>query len=345
MTKPMPKRIFAGQGIFWWVLALVAVAGCAPKLSVPRPLQLQAWVVYFDAERGLAELREHGKLFDRISLFAYELDPGGSPQPAPNMSEMVGPFLSLAREMGFSPWVTVVNDIRHGPDSAIVKDPELIHDLLFDSDRRTAHVRELAEQVLSAGFAGLHLDYERVAESDSTEYRMFVRELRDELERRGLELEVVLEPINGPLPEVRAARVTVMAYDLFGTHSGPGPRSTPAFVVELGLRGSVDADTAAALAVAVGGFAWDSGGAARPLDWSEGHRLLEEAPTRRRSVEHGVPSARLDDGTELWIEDSRSLFAKWEAGWSAGFRRLAIWRLGGNDESLFRSLRDLTPRD
>jgi hypothetical protein len=306
---------------------------------------VQAWVVYFDAERGLAELREHGTLFDRVSLFAYELDSSGSPQPAPNLSQMVGPFLSLARGTGFSPWVTVVNDIRHGPDSAVVKDPDLVHDLIVDSDRRAAHVRELADRASSAGFAGLHLDYERVAESDSMEYQVFVRELRGELERRGLELEVVLEPINGPLPKAYGSRVTVMAYDLFGTHSGPGPRSTPAFVFELGPRGSIDADTAAALAVAVGGFAWDSGGDVTPLDWSAGQRLYDAAPSRQRSAEHDVPSARLDDGTELWFEDPESLVSKWEAGWSAGFRRLAIWRLGGNDERLFRTLRELKPRD
>jgi hypothetical protein len=37
------------------------------------------------------------------------------------------------------------------------------------------------------------------------------------------------------------------------------------------------------------------------------------------------------------------LFTKWQAAWKAGFRRLAIWRLGGNDESLFDLLRGIKP--
>ncbi len=342
---PTTRRIASGQGLLWLMLStLLPTAGCAPKLGVPRPEQLEAWLVYFDAERGFAELERHGTLFDRVSLFAYELDSAGTPRPAPNLGGMVGPFLGLARRAGFSPWITVVNDVRYGPDSVVAKDPELVHDLIADSVRRVTHARQLAERVSSAGFAGLHLDYERVAESDSAAFRLFVEDLQGELHSRGVELEVVLEPLSGPLPKARGSKVAVMAYDLFGTHSGPGPRSTPAFVLELGGRGSVDADNAPALAVAVGGFAWDSAGQVTSLDWSTGQRLHDEAASTQRDPQHGVPNARLDDDTEIWFEDARSILSKWEAGWTAGFRRLAIWRLGGNDERLFRSLRDLKPR-
>jgi hypothetical protein len=170
---------------------------------------LEAWVVYFDAGRGLAELREHGLLFDRVSLSAYELDSAGVVRPAPGMAELAGPFLQLADELDFAPWVTAVNDVRYSRDSAIAKDPNLVHTLITDPDRREAHVADLVQRVLARGFHGLPLDYEQLSEADSVPYRRFVSELREELDRRGLGFEVVLEPLAGPLPDGRGSRVTV----------------------------------------------------------------------------------------------------------------------------------------
>ncbi len=318
---------------------LIPLVSCAPGIGVPNPLQVQAWAVYFDGDRGLAELQEHGELFDRISLFAYELNPDGTPTPAPNMDAMMAPFFRLAATKGFDPWVTVVNDVRYDVDSVLAKVSTLVHELIVDPARRLAHARGIAARVEGDGFKGLHLDYEQVPESDQAHFQTFITELGDELQQRGLGLEVVVEPVSGPLPTAGSARVVVMAYDLFGMHSGPGPRSTPTFVTGLSPRAKLDSDGAAALAVAVAGFAWGPDGEVNALDWSDARQLADTAQRTQRDVS-GVPTAYLSDSTEIWFEDPESLLGKWRAAWEAGFRRLAIWRLGGNDERLFRLIRD-----
>ncbi len=338
MSVRMRRRLCAHLA----AIVLVPTVACAPGISFPKPLQVQAWTVYFDGERGLAELQEHGELFDRVSLFAYELDPDGTPTPAPNMDVMMAPFFRLAATKGFDPWVTVVNDIRYGVDSVLAKDSILVHELIVDPARRLAHAREIAARVEGDGFKGLHLDYEQVPESDEAHFQTFITTLGSELQQRGLRLEIVVEPVSGPLPAAGSASVVVMAYDLFGTHSGPGPRSTPTFVTGLSQRAAVDRDSAAALAVAVGGFAWEPGGEVRALDWLDAQRLAAEAPSTRRNAAD-VPSAHLSDGREIWFEDRKSLLAKWQAAWEAGFRRLAIWRLGGNDERLFDLIGEFRP--
>lgn len=329
------KRVFR---LSWITLFVVS---CGPRLAVPGPQQLDAWVVYFDATRGMVELELHGALFDRVSLFAYELDSTGALRPAPGMAEMVAPFLSSARRQNFAPWVTVVNDVRYSRDSAIAKDPSLIHALISDSERRIAHAIEIAERASADGFSGIHLDYEQLDSGDSLAFNAFVVELEGQLRSRGLGFEVVVEPLSGPVPDRIGQGVTVMAYDLFGVHSGPGPRSTPAFVSELGLRGSADVDSMPSLAVAVGGFVWDTGGEVEAVDWSRAHQLAATAEEARRGSEDRVPSALLPDGSALYYDDAESIASKWEAAWHAGFRRLAVWRLGGNDQNLFDLLRDL----
>jgi spore germination protein YaaH len=306
---------------------------------------MQAWVVYYDADRGLDEVQAHGALFDRISLFAYELRPDGIPQPAPHMSRMIPQFLTIAGESGFEPWVTVVNDVRFGGDSAILKDPDLVHDILSDEAWREDHARVLAERAQNDGFAGLHLDYERVADSDSSEFRAFVGVLADELKGRGLELEIVVEPSYGPVPSPNTTSVSVMGYDLHGPHSGPGPRATPEFVAGLQTRAAGDTDNAAGLAIALSGFSWSPGGEVTPVDWTATGQMSADGGTWQRNAADGVPNARLDDGTEIWFEDPESISRKWDAAWRSGFRRLLLWRLGGNDERLFSLLRDFRRGD
>ncbi len=342
MIRSTTKRRRATAGLTWrLVIVLILAFSCAPGLRVTPPTQLQTWVVYFDADRGMAEVRDFGGLFDRISLFAYELSPEGEPVPAPHVPRMIPQFLSMAEESGFAPWITVVNDVRFSGDSAILKDPGLVHDLVGDPVKRDAHARALAERVMIDGFAGLHLDYEQVANSDASDFRVFVEQLHSELEQRGLGLEVVVEPSYGPLPGPNTTNVTVMGYDLYGPHSGPGPRATPEFVTGLQRRASGDTESAAGLALAVSGFAWRPDGEVILLEWARSGQLVEEGQTWQRSPTDGVPNARLADGTELWFEDPESLIIKWDAAWRSGFRRLLLWRLGGNDERLFGILRDL----
>ena len=67
MSVRMSRRLCAHLA----AVVLVPTVACAPSIGVPGPQQIQAWMVYFDGDRGLAELQEHGELFDRISLFAF----------------------------------------------------------------------------------------------------------------------------------------------------------------------------------------------------------------------------------------------------------------------------------
>ena len=48
--------------LYHLVLALPLVSSCAPSWSEIRPLQLDAWLVYFDSQRGLAELQRDFKI-------------------------------------------------------------------------------------------------------------------------------------------------------------------------------------------------------------------------------------------------------------------------------------------
>ncbi|MBF0338203.1 MAG: hypothetical protein HQL05_10255 [Nitrospirae bacterium] len=325
----LPARLF--------VLLVIFMVSCASH-KVTGPSSVGAWLVYWDAKRGMSEIRGHPGLFDRVSMFAYELDDNGVPQPAPGVKELYVPFFDLSREIGFKPWVTVVNDIRHSDGSVKLKDSDLVHRIIKDPKLRSEHVRALAEKVAADGFKGLDLDYESLNAATQDDFRLFVTELAQELKTHSIELNVVVEATRGPLPADKTAAVSVMAYNLHGGHSGPGPRATPTFIEGLigRVRGDINAEPV--LALGIGGFSWLPDGKVKPVEWSKPGELASEVVSRGRGIIDRVPHIKLRDGSEIWYDDQESLAAKWKAAHKVGYKRLMIWRLGGNDESFFQWL-------
>jgi len=272
-----------------------------------------------------------------VSLFAYELDPAGAPVPAPGMQAHVSEFFQLSGKDGFTPWVTVVNDVRQGSETASLKDTAILHQLLENADAREQHAQALAKRAATDGFKGLQLDYERMPVKLAAPYRDFIARLRRALTSRGLALDVVVEPDRAPLPAANSAPITIMAYNQYGPHSQAGPRATPRFVAAAYGRAAT-AEGASTLALALGGFKWTPTGAVEQLDWSAVRAAAGPAESWQRGMLTAVPHVRLSDDSELWFDDPESLTVKWQAGYAAGFRNLMLWRLGGNDKSLFEWL-------
>jgi hypothetical protein len=317
------------------VMVICGLSNCVRHKEPIPPKSLGAWVVYWDGERGLKELDAYGRLFDRVSLFTYELGPEGQPQHAPGVIEMLPRFLDLARKKGFSAWVTLVND-RRTPERVFLKETERLRRLLSDQDQRRQHVQAIIELVLKDGFSGLNLDYEGFSKQDNQIMDPLVSELAAELKKKRLGFNVVVEPgADRFLPSAGTVSLVVMGYNLHGPHSGPGPRATPAFIHSLSVRGKGDVLGKPTLTLAVGGFSWGPDQKVRQLDWETGNRQAEKAVKKgRRSGD--VPYAKFEDGGVAWFEDEKSLMAKWMA--ADGFKGLMLWRLGGNDDRLFRWL-------
>jgi hypothetical protein len=329
----MNPKILSG---FALLIALLGLVECSGPKKMVLPGSLGAWVVYWDGERGLKELERYGNLFDRVSLFGYELGENGQPQPAPGLEGLLPRFLQISREKGFSPWVTIVNDWR-GSEKVTLKETIRLGRVLSDNKERQKQVRVIVDLVATNGFSGLDLDYEGFLREDRHFLDPFIFELSAELQKKELGFNMVVEPRKDRyLPPEGAASLTVMGYNLHGPHNGPGPRATPKFLKSLIPRGKGDASGKSVLALAVGGFAWDKNKKVKQVDWKTANQQGEKGTEKGRGAGN-VPFVRLEDGSILWYEDEKSLAAKLMAS-SNGFKGLMIWRLGGNDERLFQWL-------
>lgn len=299
------------------------------------------WLVYWDSAKGIRDLRRAGELFDYVSFFAYELNSEGDPVYAPGMEKRLKKFFKLAGKKGFEPWVTVVNDVRLSENVAIQKDTVLLRGILGNKKKRNAHAKNLARQVADDGFVGLHLDYEALAVSDQDNYRAFVKKLQRECDKRDIALEVVLEPVNGPEPTPGEHDIVVMAYNLHGPHSGPGPVATPSFISSLSSRGLIDRNKEPAVAFSIVGYWWKQDGSVPALRWNDAFAAALSAAEMFRQSGTDVPYALFDDGSQLWYEDEISVLSKYVSADVSGFHDVLFWRLGGLDDRFFALLRNL----
>ncbi|MEW6185702.1 MAG: glycosyl hydrolase family 18 protein [Thermodesulfobacteriota bacterium] len=329
----MNSRFLLG---FSLVVSLLILVACGRQKEYVRPGSIGSWVVYWDGLRGMKELETYGNLFDRVSLFGFEIGEDGKPQSAPGLQGLIPRFIELSKEKGFSPWVTLVNDWR-GSEKVILKETTTLGRILSDNKERRKQVRAIVDLVAADGFSGLDLDYEGFSNRDRPFLDPFISELSAELKKKGLGFTVVVEPRKDRyLPPTGTVSLIVMGYNLHGPHNGPGPRATPKFLRSLRSRGQGDTSGKPVLALAVGGFVWGKNNKVKPLDWKTGNEQGEKAPEKGRGT-GDVPYARLGDGSLIWYDDPKSLAAKWKAS-ADGFKGLMIWRLGGNDDRLFHWL-------
>lgn len=334
------------------VALLAAAVSCACVLLsvVPaRAAALTAWIADWDLARGLAEFRSHPGLFDSIRVFSANFDEKDRPSLAPDWARLLGRDASAV--FGTTPvYLTVVNDVVAASGKGLrLKDPALVARLTASPEARERHGDALIALAKQHHFQGIEIDYENVAEEDWPNFLAFVAALQGRAASEGLALAVLLQPqhryLAAPLPP--GPQYVLMGYNLFGFHSGPGPKATPAFLsaqaAALRAIGALDATT---LALATGGFDWTGAQKASQLTESEAQALLaKNRATPARASENGYLVSRYRDDAgkdhEVWHADGQTMDMLWQAAQAAGFGKLAIWRLGGNSPSLFAFLSGL----
>lgn len=315
----------------------------APAVRLGGADHLSAWIADWDLAKGLAEWRANKSLFTSVRVFAAYFDEGAHPSLAPAWAAALGNDVKTV--FGSVPaLLTVVNDVvtPSGKGNKL-KDPELVRRLVSSPQARAGHIDELIRLAERSRFAGLEIDYENVTAAVWPDFSVFVAELYAATTARGLALSVVLQPqrryLAAPMPA--GPDYVLMGYNLFGSHSGPGPKATPKFLAEqadsLRAIGLLDATS---LALATGGFDWTEGKAANQLGEAEAADLIarKQLQSSRSDLDGYLVSRYRDEAGknhEIWHADATTLATLWQAARTAGFSRLVLWRLGGNSPSLF----------
>ncbi|RXZ79877.1 glycosyl hydrolase [Paenibacillaceae bacterium] len=316
--------------------------------ELPAKSALSAWIVDWQSDAGLADLSKLKGSLASLQVFAAYFDEQGRlyytdqmKQSLPAIREEVG----SAEANGMTPalFLTIVNDRINSDGTAVQKEAALVTELTSSAARRAQHIDEIMSAVGSGGYDGVELDYEKIAEDDWNNVTALYRELYEKLAADNKTLRVVLEP-RAPLEKLALPEGPVyvmMAYNLYGYHSGPGPKADHAFISKLAQRmGSLPGEPF--IAFSLGGFAWSDKGETTALTETMAAGLLRSHNAEpQRDEGSGAVYFTYQDELEnqhiVWYADHITV-----AGWMReaekhGIDRFALWRLGEMEQSMLES--------
>lgn len=304
------------------------------------PLQASAesigvWVPYWKASAAMEDALALTEELDRVVVFAAVFDPKGKP----NLHEGVQKLLLRARSTftdgQTKVYISIVNDQQKERGGYNSKTKDLVKQLLKNDKALEKHLDDLLLLLDQSEADGLELDYENFG-SDKELYARYVQlieRLYEILSQDGLGLRVVMSwdaPKYVTLPE--GPEYTVMCYNLYGSHSGPGPKADLSFLQQVAALWR-DVPGTVRMAFATGGFLWKGGKAELALTQQEAEQLLaERGITPERNAASGALTASFiheGDKAVLWYADGETL-RRWQAEMTE-FDGTDIFCLGGNN--------------
>lgn len=357
MSSSMYERLrHAGARAVQALVCLWMVCVSSALLHVSSAFASAAWLVEWDLASGLRDAQVAN--INDVMLFAAKFDA----QDALFLSEPLQRTINGAEVQALKAthklYLTVVNDRVEAPNKISLKEPALITRLMATPESRARHRNQLLALLDSGPYAGLELDYERVPDGDWEKLLAFAQDLSVRVAAKGKSLRFLLEPkkkyLQSSLPD--GPEYVLMAYNLYGGHSGPGPKTDGAFLLQL-AEWCARMPRKPGIALASGGFAWQGGKVisvteAKAAAWAEGsHAQVARMPGSRalrfvaadNALGSPVPAKdRTDAQFEVWYADGDTLAYWAETARKLGFTSISLWRFGGNVETSLQTFtRDL----
>lgn len=306
-----------------FLIFLVVLVGCQVKESGDK-IDLTAWVVDWDLSRGLEELSSvHASSVQYFGVYFNEFD-----------EFVLDSTLGEAMIHEQRPtYLTVINDIVHSNGINVHKDSELARRLIHDASLPS----RLLELALKYQLEGIELDIEKIPSEEWEAYASFIENLGELLEKHGLSLRIVLEP-SSPIDEVELPKeyeYVMMMYNLYGLHSGPGPKADFPFIKSLVQKCQSSLEKVR-FALSVGGFDW-SGNRVTGKTFVQIQELMKnyEVKDMKRDSKSDVLSFTYVDEAnmlhEVWFADKTTIETWINVIKEQGEHRVALWRLGGNE--------------
>jgi spore germination protein YaaH len=374
MTTPRGPHPVAGpaaaraRGAALLVLALLLACSRATG-PLPRVAwSVGGWAPYWDLAAGMAAVGPTRGHVSDVFLFVAQLDGSGDPVLARPEQEYARAAEAI-RASGAAPWLTVVNDVVDASGRATLKDPDAVHAVLADPERRRRHRERVVALATGLGVSGVDLDYERLRAEDRDAFSALVAELRDDTRRAGLRLSVTVQPKAADTDASGAGaadwaalcrsvdRLQVMLYNEHSGRTAPGPLATPSWIDRILSYAEARCDRGKVVpALKVIGMEWSRDGT-RDVPFAEAVELARaEGVSPRRDPDGEVPWFSYGPGGDrtVYYEDARSLALKLDAVLRHGAGAVMLWSLGREDPALWEevealqkrpSRRNVTPRD
>lgn len=328
------------------VVSLVIILGCVNLEQEPSPgatereLELSTWITDWQWKSAIKDFRSVTNGFTSVQVFAAYFDSTDHLFFTAENVEAVPKVIEIANESRkVNVDLTLVNDRFVKDGSAVQKDSALITRLMATPESRRAHINDIVNTVTQYDFYGVEIDYEKIKEEDWENVCAFYKELFQRLKSIGKPLRIVLEP-RTPIEKLDlpiGPAYVMMAYNLYGTHSGPGPKADFLFIDKMAEKMD-QLPGEHFIAFATGGFDWPESGKIIALTEQEAVKLSKRSlQSPKRDEASGVLYFDyLDDGNAMhtvWYADATTLSQWIDRSKKAGYFKIALWRMGGFEQA------------
>lgn len=273
---------------------LPAEEGTTEEENTPSVVSSRAaWCVYWD-ENSAKAAAESFSDYEELILFGCIYTEDGSLYVPEALEQLYEEFPEDTPDTAV--YLSFINDVMQEDGSAKQKSPEFLEQVLKDDTMGDKVIDDMIIQTRKWGLDGIELDYENVQKGDNLweAYLDFVSRLYDRTKQEGLQLRVVLGAYT-PVEQysfIEGPQYVVMCYNLFGTHSGPGPKADAAFLQEMVKRYEGMNVT---FALANGGFEWN-----------------EEEKAVRSLTAYNAAQLAIEQGEEAKVDENGALYYTYE---------------------------------
>lgn len=329
------KKIFT-----FFVIAMVALAGCSSCEATKNPVEetkktkLSIWLPEWQLKSTIENIENSSEGLETLRVFGAYFNGNDKPFLTDTATKV---YEHMHNNFGDSHTIllTFINDFVVEGKPSVQKDSTLLHRLVKDEQARKKHIADIMAMTEKFPVDGVEIDYEKIAKEDTANYILFLQELYQALEKKGLSMHVVVVPsfpFEMALPD--GPSYTVMAYNVHGYHSGPGAKATFPFLDQL-LSKLEKSNQQFSIAFATGGFTWPKSGKIIALTGDEAEKLIASTKSSiaRDKDSHAIRFHYKDKGMdyEAWYADAETL-QKWIAyvqEKDSKYEHFVLWRAGG----------------
>jgi len=261
-----------------------------------------AWVVDWD-NSSYIEYKRDKSHYSGVSNFAVTFNEDLS--------------MSMPKEIkGKNTYLSFVND-----NVKVAKSQDLLKELLRDDHSMDKLISNMIKA--SKGYYGIELDFEGFWKNKelTKKYMQFTYRLYRQCLKNNLKLRIILEPSFTNQDFIKGPEYVVMAYNLYGKHSSPGPKANYEFIDKLIEKSKVLPNVS--FAIANGGCLW----ANKPI-YLTYNQIQYLEPTNIIRDKSDVLVADTKQG-KVWYADEVTI-KNWTKYINNKGYNVSIWRLGGN---------------
>ena len=290
------------------------------------------WCVYWDPSP--ADSADKCSKYSDLVLFGCIYSEDYSLYIPDKLYELALKFSNKNVSSGQETYLSFINDVMHADGTSTQKSTDFLKAVLSDPALSDRVIDDMIKKAQTFGVNGIELDYENVHKCDGfwAEYLDFVEKLYSRASAAGLKLRVVLmvaTPVSD-LNFIKGPQYVVMCYNLYGNHSGPGPKADEEFLKKTYDKfKSIDAG----YALANGGFEWGPNDkAVRSLTAADAAALAKEkgAEVTRDGSGALTYSFQSDDGKHTVFYGDEQTIDRWSSilkNTANGNVGISLWKL------------------